>query len=77
MHRQSGLPTKREKARFVREICRSIEQNVLGKLSSVPHDWDGLELRALIADHAMRARIAFPSKTREWDYENICLIKNL
>jgi hypothetical protein len=39
-----------EKEEFVRGLIREVEKDVLSLLAHVPEDWDGHELRNLIAD---------------------------
>ena len=41
---------KDEKHCFVTNLCDSVRDHVLSKLPQVPEEWDGHELRELIAD---------------------------
>lgn len=43
---------KRQKVRFVKELSKSIADSVVESITSgkIPQDWDGIELRWLLAD---------------------------
>ena len=45
---------KDEKHCFVTNLCDSVRDHVLSKLPQVPEEWDGHELRELIADAWLR-----------------------
>ncbi len=40
---------KQEREAFVRNLCDSVRDHVLSKLDAVPDDWNGHELRNVIA----------------------------
>ena len=42
--------TRTEQRRFVRDLVRNVERDLLENVSRVPKEWDGHELRQLIAD---------------------------
>lgn len=43
---------KREKKRFVRELTKAVADDIISKIEAgkVPDEWDGIELRELLAD---------------------------
>lgn len=49
---------KRDKKRIVRDLCRSIEREVCAVIDSglLPADWNGIELRDVLADAFARER---------------------
>ena len=69
------------KRHFVQELIRSVQSEILDKLSEVPEEWDGFELRWMIADYFDRSRIN-PSggdqgRQRKREYRNEVLVRNL
>lgn len=75
------MKNKREQRRFVKELCASIEKKVLDhiKLGRIPTEWDGIELRELVADIADRSRAGKDTigRKRLGDYRNTVIINNL
>ena len=52
-----GIPAKqREQRDFIVELCDGIKSIILQKLTRIPAEWDGHELRELIADTFDRER---------------------
>ncbi len=44
------LPTVSEKRQFISDLIQSVRDEILSTVSKMPTDWDGHELRQLIAD---------------------------
>ncbi len=71
--------TKQEKIHFVTDLTNSLQtrlvQNI--KAGKIPEDWDGIELRELIAELVQRQRVANFKGRRKRDYRNTMLVNNL
>jgi hypothetical protein len=74
--------TKQEQINFVRELCnagmieliKNIDQN------KIPENWDGIELRWLVADKFNSCQTianTSSSKKRKKDYNNTVIVNNL
>ena len=68
---------KRDKKKFIRELCNSVKNDILAKVAQMPDQWDGVELRAYIADTFDRSRMVKMDKGRERDYRNTIYTTNL
>lgn len=72
---------KRDKKVFIRSLCNSIRDDVLGKVAKMPDGWDGHELRELLASYFDRERTSTMKPARgngrRKDYENEVYIRNL
>lgn len=70
--------TRAEQETFVRELSASVLESIVAKIEagSVPADWDGHELRRLLADkfEEQTTKLA-PKRNRE--YKNAVLVNNL
>lgn len=77
--------TRREKQKFVRDLIGSVQKTILAKIPQMPEEWDGIELRQLIADtfanqchsRSMRAGLTKTGRERQANYKNECLVRNL
>jgi hypothetical protein len=70
--------TQAEKKRFIRELTKSVAAEVLAKVPKMPEQWDGVELRQLVADRfndCTHPRIL--SGKRQSDYESAVVDRNL
>lgn len=47
--------TKKEKRAFIRELMGAMQKSLLAEVERMPPEWDGVELRQLIADRANAA----------------------
>ena len=72
-----SLPTLKEKRKFVRDLIGSIKKDIIAILPKVPKEWDGFELRRLIADNFERNAAFKLEGKRGRDYKNECLVRNL
>lgn len=72
--------TKAEQKQFTRELITNVTGNVLRALPRVPDNWDGHELRELIAQHFVRCSWTLHEKqnrARLRAFKNECLTRNL
>lgn len=69
--------TKTEKKKFIKSLCDSIRDDLVKKVERMPDEWDGHELRELIADLADRERTSSMTGKRKRDYRNEVLVRNL
>lgn len=73
--------TAQQKAKFVRELTRSIAKSVIEKIPQMPKEWDGIELRWLIAQYAkdstLNPQATSGGRKRFRDYENERITRNL
>jgi len=72
--------TKQEQTRFVHELMDNIRARIIAdiELDKTPTNWDGHELRQLIADRvAVAAFTLKEQKARYREYQNTVLVNNL
>lgn len=69
---------KRDQQRIARELLHALRSEFLSRVARVPKEWNGHELRHLLADVA-REQFAHRKldRTRRIDYENTRLARNL
>lgn len=75
----------KQKRQFVRALIRGTQKAILAKVSQMPPEWDGHELRAYIADQFEANKVtvgrrdaygrAYRQRTAE--YRNECITRNL
>lgn len=68
-----GLPKPSDKRRFVRELLKSVGNDILSKTDFMPLEWDGVELRRFVAQRFDDWRIGDDGdfgRRRKRDYEN-------
>jgi hypothetical protein len=71
---------KAEKRRFIEDLCDSIKQSVVDSISKMPEEWNGVELRELIADKARYSAYLLQQKNnrkRLKSYRNEVLVRGL
>lgn len=70
--------TKEEKVVFINEILGTLRGSLIQKVDKMPEEWDGFELRRLIADYA-EEQIVFVrmNKARLRAYENNRIVRNI
>lgn len=73
---------KTEKINFIQRITCSIATELIDKVESgaIPEDWDGHELRQLLADkfaHETSSLLREPRSKRMKDYRNTVIVNNL
>jgi hypothetical protein len=67
-----------EKIKFVSDLCERISEKIIEQIGEgrIPDDWDGIELRWLIAEHANQ-NARFGDKRRKAEYDNTVIVNNL
>lgn len=50
------MKTRKEKRRFIRQLIRSVANDLITDVQKMPSEWDGHELRELIAERFNRCR---------------------
>lgn len=68
--------TQEEKKEFVLALSDSVLRSVLEALPRTPEDWDGHELRQLLADRFAASTYRMTLR-RKRDYENTVMVQNL
>jgi hypothetical protein len=73
--------TNNEQAIFIDQLVHSVKSDLVKLATSgkLPEDWDGTELRWLIADKFADVVIGGAGKAskRKREYKNTCLVNNL
>ncbi len=49
MRKSDNIKTQEGKRKFIKDLCNSVRDSLLKKVPELPEDWDGHELRWLIA----------------------------
>lgn len=64
---------------FVNGLIASVKFNIIQAIndSSIPADWDGIELRRYIAYKFNNEIVGTMSKARKAEYENTIIVNNL
>ena len=68
-----------EQKKFVKDLAANIAKGIIADIHKIPEDWDGNELRQLIADRAHAATINLKKRLpkRFRDYKKTIDISNL
>jgi hypothetical protein len=69
-----------DKKRFIRNLTGSITAELISKVRNMPEEWDGHELRALLADtFAFEVSSTMRDKRgrRYREYQNEVIVRNL
>lgn len=72
--------TPHEQVRFVKELTKAITDELLANIRSgrIPEEWDGIELRQLMADRYTHAVFkSMFTRSRRVAYNNTVLLNNL
>lgn len=48
---------KTKKRSFIKELCRSVEKDIVAKVDHMPEEWDGIELRQYIVEMFAREAV--------------------
>ena len=71
--------TKQERIDFIAELCGNVTKELLDKVDKMPEEWDGIELRWLIAEKF--SQVVFSqinvTRKRKHEYNNTVLVENL
>ncbi len=65
-----------EKRKFVNDLVKSVKEIVLARVSKMPEDWDGHELRQYLADSFAHQTCKMENR-RLKSYRNDVLVNNL
>jgi len=69
------------KRHFIRMLCNSIRDELLAKAAEMPEEWDGFELRELLADkfeHERMLKRSYGARSKRLkDYRSDCYARNL
>jgi hypothetical protein len=68
---------KSEKKRFIKQLTGGIAEELISKIDRMPEEWDGLELRQLLADKFASEATYDMGRARRKEYNNTVLINNL
>ena len=73
------LPSREEKMEFITDLLNSIKLDIGRKIATdaIPADWDGHELRRLLADKMLEASYIKMGRGRLLKYKNTVIINNL
>jgi hypothetical protein len=72
------MSSKEDKVIFINGLIDNVRNDILKKVDRMPENWDGWELRALIADYFNAANFGFSGNSkRKKDYKNTCIVDNL
>ncbi len=66
-----------QKRRFIRELSKSIRDELLAKAAQMPAEWDGHEIRELFYEKVRAARSPRIEGKRGTSYRNEVLVRNL
>jgi len=70
--------TLREKKKFIRDLMESVFAEMRAKAASLPEEWDGIELRELLAEKFRRETCpSLMTGRRKRDYRNEVIVRNL
>jgi len=75
-----ALRTMPEKSAFVHDLIDSVRAELLRDIAAekIPEHWDGIQLRALVAERFARSRMGREDDRRFWrDYRNDVITRNL
>lgn len=78
LNEKETVMKKTEQKRFVKELIANVQKDLLSMLPRVPEDWDGHELRQLIADRFAEASFTLKeNKSRYKAYRNARMTQNI
>jgi hypothetical protein len=70
--------TKAQQETFITELIRNVEKDLLARVPKLPDEWDGHELRQLIADRFQEVSFTLKqNKSRYRAYKNEVLVRDL
>jgi len=68
----------KEKQQFIENLCNSVKLELISKVNKMPENWDGFELRELIAEKFVNeSGLLKDRKSRYKEYKNDVIILNL
>lgn len=77
--RRNPMHTRAGKRAFIRALCRSVEREILRAVPNMPNEWDGNELREMLASvfHESRSTAMRENRARRRAFDNERLVRNL
>jgi hypothetical protein len=66
-----------EKREFIAQLIECVSKSVLSKVSEMPEEWDGYELRWYLRDKFQDISYRPSTAQRKREYKNTVLVKNL
>ena len=68
-----------EQIEFVKKLSENVVNEILNDIQGgrIPANWDGIELRQLLADRFASANFVKMGRGRKREYNNFCLVNNL
>lgn len=68
-----------DQIRFVKELSDNVTQSVIEQIhaNKIPHEWDGIELRRLMAYHFGKAIMGSWSISRARHFKNTIIVNDL
>lgn len=70
--------TRQEKRKFIRNLTTAVRDDLLKKVGAMPEEWDGIELRRLLADKFEREVFSDLLKGRRLkNFRNEVAVRNL
>lgn len=70
-----------DKKRFIRDLAANVADELVNKVAQMPEEWDGLELRELMAakflDSCLMRHRKADYRRRFREYENEVIVRNL
>ena len=67
---------KQEKKKFIKEHLKTLSNELLADVSKFPEEWEGAELRELVANRA-KASSGYLHGARLSDFENECIVRGI
>lgn len=70
--------TRHEQLIFISDLTENLRKDIQRKINSgaIPENWDGFELRQLLADKAAESTVNM-TRTRKRNYHNTVIVNNL
>lgn len=71
--------TTKDKKTFIRNLCNSVRDELIAKVKDMPEEWDGMELRELLAEKFKRETydVMKDNRKRLRAYRNEVIARNL
>lgn len=67
-----------ERRQLIKDLCANLQHYLISRSNEMPEDWDGFEIRQLMADVAKSRFAHRPMEGKRLrEYRNTVLIKNL
>lgn len=67
-----------EKRQIIKDLCANLEHFLINRVDLMPEEWDGIEIRQLMADAVNNRFNHRPmERSRMKEYKNTVLVNNL